>query len=304
MGKKYFLFFGFLFLLVVAGCETGGDDKVVDVERFRGTSDGVSLAFASGKPLTEFNIGDSVPVEVILRNGGEYDIGVGDAKVKLGGINLATFDLQAGYKPTTGPLRGLSQLASDPGEQRISFGNMKYKGEILSGSSSFRINANVCYPYQTNVETSICVSSSSFVETGGESVCSVEGEKIQSGDVSSAPVQVTSLTEKHFGSDKIKITMEVKNVGTGNVYSPTTECDNLGDEGIVNIDIFPNDVQCFDFISGEPNDHGQIRLVNGAKMLDCRRTVAIGDNYEDKLLIKLNYIYTDSVSKDFTVFNV
>lgn len=302
MKRGYFILFGFLLLLVVAGCES--NDKPVDTLRFRGDPEGISLSFASAKPLTEFNIGDSVPVEVILRNGGEHDIAVGDAKVKLGGINLATFDLPAGYEPTNGPLRGLSQLVSDPGEQRISFGEMKYKGDILSGSSPFRVNANVCYPYQTNVETSICVSSSSFVETGGNSVCDVEGEKIVSGDVSSAPVQVTSLTEKHFGSDKIKITIDVKNVGTGKVYSPTAECDSLGDEGIIAIDLFPNDIQCFDFISGEPNDHGEIRLTDGSKTLDCRRTVASGDNFEDKLLIRLNYIYTNSVSKDFTIFDI
>lgn len=264
-----------LFSLGVEGC--GETDDIEGVERFIGSKEGVSLAFTSGKPLSEFNINDNIPVEVILRNGGEKSIKAGDAKVKLFGLNLDQFSLPSGYIGTGGALHGISVDFPEAGEQRVSFGDLKYKGELLSPQYTQDLRARVCYPYQTLIETKICVGSKRAQERDGDFICDIDGEKLKSGDVSSAPVQVTSISEKLFGSDNVRIILVIKNVGSGKVYSPGDDCDRLGDSDMLNIDINPNDIQC-DFGTGELSDRGEIRLVDGAKTLNCRRTVSIDED--------------------------
>ena len=55
-------------IFLFSGCQK--TEKVEGPERFLGTKEGVSLSFVSGKPLSQFSRGDSIPVEVVLKNGG------------------------------------------------------------------------------------------------------------------------------------------------------------------------------------------------------------------------------------------
>ena len=301
MSKKHILVILVIISLVfLFGCAKG--DTTETGERFQGTNEGVSLAFTSGKPLSQFSRGDSVPVEVILKNGGEHDIKAGDIEVKLFGVNLKTFGLADEYKQVNTELHGVNQFFTEPGETRVSFDSLKYSEDIVSRSYSFTLRAKACYNYQTNLESSICVGSTESAEAGGERVCVVDGEKVKSGDVSSAPIQITSLTEKLFGKDKLQIKFVVKNQGSGEVYLPETNCALPGEEGQVKVDVNPDDIQCF-FDDGE-NDKGIISLDNGAKTVTCSRTVVVGEeNYEDKINIKLNYKYVDRASTTFNVFS-
>lgn len=299
MNKKYMIFVFVIALIFLFGCAKDGADEVG--ERFQGTSEGVSLAFVSGKPLSQFSRGDSVPVEVILKNGGEFDIPEGDAEVKLFGINLKTFDLPEDYKRVDRELHGIVAF-EEPGEARVNFGDLKYDEDIISKSYSFTLRAKACYRYQTNLESSICVGTTESTEAGGERVCVIEGEKIKSGDVSSAPIQITSLTEKLIGKDKLQIKFVIKNQGNGDVYLPETNCALPGEEGQLKVDVNPDDLQCF-FDNVEKSDRGITSLEEGAETIICYRTVSVGEEfYEDKINIKLVYKYIDRADTTFKVF--
>ncbi|QQG39116.1 MAG: hypothetical protein HYS32_01515 [Candidatus Woesearchaeota archaeon] len=289
------------FLLILQGCEGGKKENTG--ERFQGSPDGVSLAFTSGKPLSQFNRGDSVPVEVILKNNGEHDIAAGEAEVKVFGVNLRSFNLMEDFKSVDTVIRGVkpSEGLDTPGEVKVDFGELRYDEEILSGVYSFTLRAKVCYLYDTLAESNVCVGSTETTETGGEIACTIEGEKLKSGDVSSAPVQITSITEKLIGRDKLQIKFVVKNLGGGDVHLPDVNCDLPGDEGLLIVDVNPDEVQCF-FDDGE-NDRGKISLDNGEETVTCFKVVSPGQEFfEDKLNIKLSYKYIDRTSTDFKVF--
>ena len=168
--------------------------------------------------------------------------------MKLFGINLKSFNLPEEYQKVNSEVHGVNQFFTEPGEVRVNFGNLKYDEEIVSRSYAFTMRAKSCYRYQTNIESNICVGSTQAAETGAEKVCVIDGEKIKSGDVSSAPIQVTSLPEKFFD-------------------------DGENDKGIISLDNGAETVTCFRTVSvGEENYEDKINIKLTYKYVDRTST--------------------------------
>ena len=294
----------FLVLFFITGCAQKQQEKS---GTFIGGSDGISIEFKDIAPPAEFNQGEDVPIKVILKNNGEYDIVSGNAKAKIYGINLNDFGLTGEYKSNIGLLRGKGEFLEEGGEQEISFGNLNYNQEVTN-SRDFTIRSKVCYPYQTRAEIEVCIKSATSVEAG-ETICDLEGEKIISGSVSGAPIQITSLTEKTRGSNQVRFDITVENKGGGNVYSENIGCDDLEDnmiklnnENKLTLEVIsPLDVLC-SFKSGEDSNVGEIELSSNVEEISCWMDAE--DTYSDILKIRLMYIYTDTTSKDITIFEV
>jgi hypothetical protein len=304
MMKKYIIVAFLALLIVFSGCAKKEESNVL-TSAFYGGSDGVSVEFKQIAPPDQFDQGEEVPVSVILTNKGEYDIISGNAKAEIYGINLDTFNLPEGYKGTNGILRGKGEFNLDGGEREVSFGNLRYNEEIIN-SRDFVIRSRVCYPYQTKTDIPICVKSSLSQETG-ESVCSIDGEKVVAGTVSSAPIQVTSVIERTRGSNQIRFDIKIENKGVGNVYSNDVTCEDLGD-GIVSLNnkdkillevINPTGVVC-GFRSGEDSDKGIIELEGNTRIISC--WMEAEDTYTDTLRLILSYMYTGTTSKSVTIF--
>jgi len=302
MMKKYVII-GFLaLLLVLSGCQKEDEGKT---STFYGGTDGVSIEFKDAAPPDQFNQGEEIPVSVVLKNSGEYDIVSGNAEAEIYGINLETFNLPKGYKSATGILRGKGEFNLEGGEREIDFGNLKYDEEVINSRDTI-IRARVCYPYQTRTDIPICVKSSTSEEVG-EAVCSIEGEKMAEGTVSSAPIQIISVTEKTRGSNQVRFDIKVENKGVGKVYSNELSCDSLEDyqvesgskDKILLEVINPTGVVC-GFRSGEDSNKGIIELDNGIETVSC--WMEADDTYTDTLRLTLSYMYTDTTSKEVTIF--
>src|SRR3989344_5583362 len=155
--KKYFLIFFIVSLIILTGCAK--KDSGEKTTTYYGGTDGVSISFKKIAPPDKFDQGEEIPVAVILKNSGEYDIISGNAKAKIFGISHETFNLQDKYLGTIGELKGKNDLNVDGGEREISFGNMKYLGEVINSRNTI-IRARVCYPYQTKTDIPLCIKSS------------------------------------------------------------------------------------------------------------------------------------------------
>ena len=301
--KKYIIIALLTLLLIFSGCAK--KDNGEKTTPFYGGTGGVSVEFKKIAPPDKFNQGEEVPVVVSLKNSGEYDIVTGNAKAEIYGINLELFNLAKGYKGTNGILRGKGEFNTEGGEREISFGNLKYNEDVIN-SRDFTIRARVCYPYQTKTDIPVCIKSS-LSEEAGESVCSVEGEKVTPGMVSSAPVQAVSITEKTRGSDQVRFDLKIENKGTGKVYSSDTTCEELSDEGTqqnkadkIFLEVTnPLGVNC-GFRSGEDSNKGFIELDNNIETISCWMDTE--DTYTDTLRLTLSYLYTDTTSKQVTIF--
>ncbi|MAG46994.1 hypothetical protein CL617_00170 [archaeon] len=296
-----FLLFG---VILIVGCD---DPEVPEKSgTFFGGNDGISASFVKVSPPSSFDQDDSVAVKVLLENKGETEIVAGNAKVKIHGINVNNFGLNSDYKATQGVLIGKSERSTKGGQQEIDFGRMQYSLPIIN-TEDFTIRARLCYNYQTQAKLDICLKSR-ISEEAGEEVCSLAGNKVdeEEGSVSSAPIQITSITEETRGSDQVRFDVKIENLGTGDVFDPSSSCEEIEDDSTrlekrdkVEINVLnPADVKC-SFITGEESNKGIVRLDNDEGTITCFMDVE--ETLEDKLSINLNYIYRDSVSKQITI---
>lgn len=303
--KKYIIMLFFAALLILSGCSKEEKDSGL-TSSFYGGTDGVSVEFKEIAPPQKFNQNQEIPVAVILKNKGEYEIVSGNAKAEIYGINHDTFSLLKGYKGTTGILRKKGELTAEGGEREISFGNLKYIEDVIN-SRTTEIRARVCYPYQTQTDIPICIKSSLSKEAG-ETVCSLDGEKVKEGTVSSAPIQVISVMEKSRGSNQVRFDITIENKGNGKVYENDATCEELNDDNIninkrdkVLLEILnPTKVLC-GFRSGEDSNRGIIDLdASSQRTISCWMDAE--DTYTDTLKLTLSYMYTSTTSKQITIY--
>ncbi|MEW6063271.1 MAG: hypothetical protein AB1571_02795 [Nanoarchaeota archaeon] len=293
-----------IFILLVALLLTGqqcGKKQEKTEGPFVGGSNGLSVSFVQGYPPSEFFQSDTVPTKVLLKNNGESDVNAGEAKVKLYGVYLPNFGLTDVYKATSSTLRGITQYSKEGSEQEVDLGNIKYSQQVIN-FEDVTLRAKVCYPYKTKVQTKICLGSLSEIEKGAEQVCTITGEKLTQGSVSSAPIQITSITQKPFSSNQVLFEITLQNNGKGSVYKPVSSCEDLEDvikrgssENIVSIEISPADIKC-SFLESESNK-GTVKLIDNKKTFTCRKTVeSTGSNYIQNMNIDISYKYIESTS--------
>ena len=291
-----------LALVLIAGCQ-GGDDNNAGTGTFTGGAGGVGIKFVELAPPKTFDEGNNVAVKVLLINNGEYDLAVGEAKAKVYGVNLDNFGLAKEYKSTPGALRGVGEFNTEGGQEEIDFGNAKYALPVIN-SEEFVLRARVCYPYQTRVLSEVCVANAASTSEA----CSLDGEKIKQGDVSSGPIQVSSLKEQTRGSSQVRFDLTVENKGGGEVYNPSVSCEELDEEvfrmsnanklklEIVN----PVSAKC-DFKSGEPSNAGIVELKNGKGVVSCWMDVN-DEAYSERMSLKLEYMYRDDTMTNVRIF--
>ncbi|MBS3147083.1 hypothetical protein J4471_05320 [Candidatus Woesearchaeota archaeon] len=274
---------------------------------YNGGIAGVSVSFEANAPPSRFDLGESVPVRVLLNNKGEFDLKPGEAEVQLFGVHRPSFGLNEAYIANKGDLPGISDFLESGGEQTSSLGSITY-GQAIANSEKFTLKAKVCYPYETNSQIKACISSIDIEESRGDNVCSISGEKITKGSVSSSPVQITSFTEEFRGADKIIFNVVVENKGPGSVYAPLSTCVELDDpdlrlenENIILFTVTPSDIICR--FSSQNSNSGEIKLKDMMANIVCQKDVVETDSgYEQNIIINLKYRYIDSSSTSFEIF--
>ncbi len=303
MHKKTLLVLLTISLILIAGCkkEEAGTGPYI------GGIKGIDAVFNPNGPPSQFNEDQEVSVKVTLTNNGEFNLDNGLVEVQLFGVNRPVFGLNDQYKATEGVLYGIDTFNTQGGEQQIDFGVMKYNQKI-SNQEDFTLKAKICYPYTTFAQIKACVSSVSIEEGKGDQVCTIEGEKVVKGSVSSGPVQITSLKQEFRGADLVLFNMNIENKGVGKVYKIDSICSDLDDavkradnEDTIHVKIIPEDIKCR--FLGATSNEGDIKLAAGIKTLTCQQAVeGTGSNFEEKISVELTYKYLDQTSKSFKIF--
>jgi hypothetical protein len=289
-------------LLFISGCQ---EEIVIEGGPFVGGNSGISLSFVEGAPISEFSVTESVPIQVILKNNGEYDLPAESVEVALYGLRMSDYGLNADYSIVNGGLLGIKKDFIEEGsELLVEAGILKYSGSV-STSSDFNLKAKVCYPYKTEARIEACALSRSIISSGGEEVCDVLGEKYSKTRVSSSPIQITSFTEGLIGTNDVLFKIEVSNLGNGDVYQDTSECSELAtatlEKNKIHYKIEQSDVVCTSFDGIESNE-GYLRLTDGRKTLICKMPVEnTGAGYTREIAIYLDFKYVESISKDLTI---
>ncbi|MBU2639206.1 MAG: hypothetical protein KKG75_00700 [Nanoarchaeota archaeon] len=304
--RKYAL--GVVLLIVVLlvsgqeGCQTGGE--TVGTGPYVGGNDGLSIVFLEDAPPASGNFqGESIPLEVELTNNGEKEIATGSAYIKLiGAITSNSFTTTKTTATNTGAISAIRDASDVSDNDFVNLGTATLN-DAIGASWSPLIKAQLCYPYETNIQIdNLCVPGDNR-ETGTKE-CEIDSAKnlVAKGDVSAAPVQVTSIVESR-ASDGIRITMDIENQGNGYVLDPSKTCDSVTgvvdrEDYVVVVNI-PGDVWTCNYKDAAAKT---VELRDNSGRLRCSKSIGgTGRAYNDRFVATLSYKYVDTVSKSIVI---
>ncbi len=142
-----------------------------------------------------------------------------------------------------------------------------------------------------------------------EDVCDVTAPTLVSAN-SGGPIQIDSMRQSPVGSNKIRITFAVNNVGGGLVYPPGTFSDSCSgfEREMDQLKISVKNPQSNFVVSCSQfggSDTGVLRLVNNRKELSCTiDTSGMQEaTFQDIVHLVVDYTYREAVTTSLVVEN-
>jgi len=221
-----------------------------------------------------------------------------------------------------GIIRGLSKVRMGDSDQvlsgdksyDISF-NAKYMQD-LPADIPFNLVTNVCYRYQTKATTSLCLRRDVIKKGDALDVCTI-GEPITASN-SGAPLQIVSMVENAISQNKVRLLIEIQNMGTGVAYLAPEALDaaKCSETGTDMKELRDKIRVTVGFIDGNPSvscgtfggsNTGIVQLISGQKSrVTCELDTS---NLQETTFTKnpnvvVDYVYKDSVSQEMIVQNI
>ena len=303
--KGYFIFLVLVSLILISGQACERKDKGGGV--FLGGKDGLVIDFVEdAPPLSGIFKDEAFPIDVELINKGETDIGSGAAIIYLTGALSSSNALDVPTKQASNDAFISAIEDSDQGLVEdslvVALGTATYTGQILGDSVPLEARASVCYPYETRIQVdNFCVPSTARKVTGTDDCEIITTENIiREKDNSGGPVHVSSLREQQ-GPDFVRVTLDINNVGTGDVVASGVCKRDLQRTDLDRVTVkMPTNFAC-SFKEGESNE-GMIELRGGHGVLRCKRDINnLGSAFKESVGITLSYNYMQEISKTVTV---
>ena len=209
---------------VFAGCGDNGDTTEPAKSPYLGGTKGIVAEFIDmglyneDTRINEIYQDESFPIEIMLYNKGENDVEEGEVVVRLKGIYLPSFDgiVDDGELDNDELIEKIEETNEMGGEYTLDFTpgstDAEYIEDFSGASVDFDIFAEIEYEYQTDVTIQkVCFKE----DLQDDSICDImESKSVYS---SGAPIQATSAKEATSGSAKIAVTIEIQNMGNGDV---------------------------------------------------------------------------------------
>jgi hypothetical protein len=323
--KKLFTYLSIAFLAVLvafSGCSSGTDASAngVKLSAFNGGDKALNLEFSPTAPPATVRDMGQIPfsVSVLVENKGEFDIELGKAHVVLSGFNAADLGLNSTSKELIS-LNGVKKKGSNiiPGAKvPVTFSDMRYMPNIVSGTFPMTLYASVCYPYRTQSLIELCVSGNteSVVDTKSK-VCDVNNQKSKYAN-SGAPVQIANVKQYPASQSSIQLQFDIVHTGKtkGSLYaqgsldsdckvrgiSPTSAEAQLDKDKVkFAIDAGGLKVDC-----GNSAPSGTVTLMGDKYTVTCIVDTNGQEDYVRPISLTLEYDYLDRISKSITVEHV
>ena len=232
---------------------------------------------------------ETFPIQVILKNKGEHNLGLGDVEITIHGIPLIDFTgissqtLQNAIK-----IEGVSELNEEGGEEIINFGQeVRYAQEVPGTFYDANIFASYTYRYKTYASVpKVC-----FKENlRDERVCEVdESKEVYS---SGAPIQVKSARERPAGAGLISLEFEIENVGGGKSTLPNQDFSPQYNQLAYTLEPANERNKWTCTAAGREN---QARLIDDKATIRCRLKAPLAADtlYTKAIGLTLSYDYRD-----------
>ena len=324
-----------LFLIVSCGGQTGGGkSSIKDVHK---GIEGISIEFLENAPPERVYHESDFPAVVTLENIGAYTIENDDAVVLLGiedqynklkRIDSVKIGDSEEEKKVYFKMDGKTTLNPKGGRKIITYDLEAEPIDPQSESRESTIFATICYPYQTDMSTSVCIDTDELNLKGSPKVCDVEDISLSGGQ--GAPMAVTKVESRMLrkeGNIVPHFIIHVENKGGGVVFRTD---DNVHEsvKKICSKDAISHEDKNFNtvFVTAylgpeiddnlldcspeepdkpENKDKGYVRLIGDKDIIRCTyKGTPISENrgtYKSPLIVKMDYGYTKTVSKTYTI---
>ncbi len=321
--SKIFIFASFfLILMLIAGCGPAGGSR--EPINYRVGFGGVDVV-VSGLPKYPITVNDTFLVQVDVENNGAYDIKDGYQSVFMEPKNYFTLIEEAGisqkditFATDSEPLQGVGEFHPFGGKIPQPFIYKYTAGEISSAyEQEFNFNANVCYKYETIVETLACVGPRpQNLESPEPFACDLdENNDLYLENGQGAPIAITELTEELLpgGNNSVKprFLFSIKNFREGATFSVanTAEqiCKSPTNWNKIDFEIYLSADYKYDSANRNISDFDcgtrDFRLTDNVLNVECtlKKDVAVSYAYYSPLIIKLKYVYAESFYAPFKV---
>jgi len=252
-------------------------------------SNGLLAEFDKDAPPSMNFVNEPLEIRIKLTNRGAQELSAGDVRARLKGV--AATDI---FKPITTEAANKEELLIaelDPTVSEIDLGTITYSPEkMFSAEYKPEIEVELCFPYKTNVNTNNFWISNKQEDLSKGS--------ISSSDNSDAPVHITKL-EEFKSTDKVRLEFTIEDLGKGKVVNACFP-EEKSDE-IVKVNLLEPRANCETLGGGSS---GEVKLINGKKVIRCNVDAPKGESYKTPLVIELEYNYDIRLSKTITIKNL
>ncbi len=298
-----------ILLVVLAGCAGGKKGETVDLGApFVGGTSGLIADFIDYRAEVFDGGRDPFDVVVKLENRGESTVAANRVRVKLSGVNPAEFG-KVEEDLSESPTDELFGVSKDPqgvalmgGQATVEFTGLNHFSPIAGASVTLPLRADICYLYSTKAVSKLCVREDILnPDEGG--ICEINQDKpvFNSG----APVQVASVKEAARGKDKVSITFDIMNAGTGQIFERGSGCDRSTrakeNRVYVIVDSGMPGLACTGLATSGTKAEGFVTLFDGKKTVTCTQGVSSRTDFEQQVRIEAVYDYEEYKQTEITV---
>jgi hypothetical protein len=302
--------------LVLASCNKA---PTPDTEYYTGVG-GLTLEFRTASPPDEIYEDSEAMVGVKIQNTGPIDVplrGAGAARLSYS-LDQFYFDLvkvtPLGSDQVNHPVNLSGKTYFNPGGSRLDYDYLIIKSRRIQGDRQIpttQVFVNLCYPYQTILDTEFCVDVSSVYPSERPQACT--GKPLAFSGQGS-PVGITSVETEMLpvgGAIVPQFRLGIENLGGGTLLAPQSESNLLtacAMQGGVSSNWSMVHVQAS--LLGNPLDcyPQNVRLIDGKGFTRCTMIANTGIPYQgnhlDHLHVELDYVYLQSISKEILIRRV
>jgi len=328
MNKKYFLITLVILLVFISSCGgsgRGSGTSISDVDVRKGF-DSLSVEFLKNSPPESVYEDSPFPLVLKVWNKGADNIGTNQGALAIGfekdyvNLNLENFESSERFSPQAEKdrirfsLEGRS-IRNPIGEQEILELSLNTKSVgAQSETRTSNLFVTACYDYGTVLGTEICVDTDINNINPGRKACSAQDKVFAQGQGS--PVAITKIETKMLpdvDNNRIKphFIIHIENKGNGEVIKPGSFDIVCSSEGIsfkefnlveVKAALSEQILRCTSPFTDEEGTFAKLR--DKKSMVRCTLEQGIDrnlDSYTTPLLVELDYGYTFTVSKEFTI---
>jgi len=280
------------------------------------------MVFMEGAPPERIfdNGNGGFAISIRVENLGEQDIDAGEGYIEITGIDPREFgaDNQEGLtqdlpNDIKGVVKNSQGIVLIGAQDVVTFEDLLFEPNIR-GNRDRRIRANLCYNYETEATTAVCVKRDLLANANTKEICELTGEKVVYN--SGAPIQVTKAYQTPAGEEKIQVSFDISHAGETNdrFYRKSTDCDDLAtnpDKDIVYFELVSpessslQNIKCTGLKDGSDTE-GEIELYNGnTRTVQCTfDTSGVDGVFETEISAKLGYRYSQFIEKTILIEDV